>query len=117
MIVSEYKPMEEIITLLGDKKKIFLIGCGDCATACRVGGLEDLPKIAEKLRECGKEVVGWFVPFQGCLQAKVKIELKAVKNLIEEAEAILSFSCGAGTQTLVKLFPEKIIYPGVNTAF
>ena len=117
MIVSEYKPIEEILALLGEKKKIFLIGCGDCATACRVGGLEDLPKVAEKLQSFGKESVGWFVPFQSCTQGKVKLELKAVKELIDECEAILSFSCGAGTQTLVALFPDKIIYPGVNTVF
>ncbi len=117
MIVSEYKSMDEMLLLLQGKKKIFLIGCGDCATACRVGGLEDLPKVAETLEAAGKEVLGWFVPFQGCMQSKVKIELKAVKDLIEKSDAILSFSCGAGTQTLAKLYPEKIIYPAVNTVF
>ena len=117
MIVSEYKPIEEVLTLLEGKKKIFLIGCGDCATACRVGGLEDLPQIAEKLQSFGKDVIGWFVPFQSCMQGKVKLELKAVKDLIGECDAILSFSCGAGTQTLIRLFPDKIIYPGVNTVF
>ncbi|MEI6079524.1 MAG: methylenetetrahydrofolate reductase C-terminal domain-containing protein [bacterium] len=109
--------MDEMLLLLQGKKKIFLIGCGDCATACRVGGLEDLPKVAETLEAAGKEVLGWFVPFQGCMQSKVKIELKAVKDLIEKSDAILSFSCGAGTQTLAKLYPEKIIYPAVNTVF
>ena len=117
MIVSEPKPITEILTLLRGKKKVFLIGCGDCATSCRVGGLEDLPKIAEQLESNGKEILGWFVPLQTCMQAKVKIELKAVSDLIKQSDALLSFSCGAGTQTLVRLFPEKIVYPAVNTVF
>jgi hypothetical protein len=117
MIVSEPKPINEILILLKDKKKLFLIGCGDCATSCRVGGLEDLPKIAEQLESHGKEVLGWLVPLQSCMQGKVKMELKSVASLIKKSDAILSFSCGAGTQTLVKLFPEKIVYPAVNTVF
>ena len=32
-------------------------------------------------------------------------------------EAVLSVSCGVGVQTLVRFFPAKPIFPGVNTTF
>jgi len=117
MIVSEYKPMEEIFALIGDKKKVFLIGCGDCAAACRVGGIDDLPAFAEKLEAEKINVVGWFVPEHGCMMQRVKQELKPVYSKIENSDVILSFSCGAGTQALARIFEEKIVLPAVNTAF
>jgi len=33
MIITEQKPLDEIIESLAGKKKIFLVGCGDCATS------------------------------------------------------------------------------------
>lgn len=117
MIVSEQKPVKELIELLRGNKKVFLIGCGDCAASCRSGGLEDLPIYAEKLEAEGVNVIGWFVPQQACMAPKTKSELKVVENLIAEADAILSFSCGAGTQTLSDIIPEKIVLPAVNTVF
>ncbi|MBN1115361.1 MAG: methylenetetrahydrofolate reductase C-terminal domain-containing protein [Oligoflexia bacterium] len=117
MIVSETKPMEEIVELLEGYKKVFIVGCGDCASACRVGGIEDLPPIAEKLEEHGFEVTGWIVPAQSCMQPKTKLELKSVSHLIEESDIIISFSCGAGTQTLCSILAGKIVVPGTNTIF
>ena len=38
MIISEKKPIEELMLMLGDAKKIALVGCASCATACSVGG-------------------------------------------------------------------------------
>ena len=117
MIISEQKPVEEVLELLKKKKKVFLIGCGDCATACRSGGLDDIPLYAEKLEAVGITVIGWFVPQQTCIMLQTKLELKSVKKLIAEVDAVISFSCGAGTQTLSKLIPDKIVLPGVNTVF
>ena len=34
MIVTKKKPIEELMAMLGDAKKIAIIGCGSCATAC-----------------------------------------------------------------------------------
>lgn len=117
MIVSEHKPIEEIIALIGNKKKVFLIGCGDCAAACRVGGSDDLPVFAEKLKAEKMTVVGWFVPEHGCMLPRVKQELKPVGPQIKQSDVILSFSCGAGTQTLARIFDDKIVLPAVNTEF
>lgn len=117
MIVSEQKTIKEVLELLGNKKKVFLVGCGDCATACRSGGLEDLPIYAEKLEKSGIEVLGWFVPQQTCILPKVRLELKAVEDLVNKSEAVLSFSCGAGTQTLSKILTNSVVLPAVNTVY
>ena len=117
MIVSEQKNIAEVLELLKNKKKVFLVGCGDCAAACRSGGLEDLPLYAEKLEAAGISVLGWFVPLQTCMAPKVRLELKEVETLIKEADAVLSFSCGAGTQTLSQLLVDATVLPAVNTVF
>jgi len=117
MIVSEQKSIKELSGLLRNSKTIFLIGCGDCAAACRSGGIDDLPAFAEKLEAEGYSVLGWFVPQQTCMAPKTKIELAVVEALIAKADAVLSFSCGAGTQTLSNILPDKIILPAVNTVF
>ena len=36
MIISEKKPIEELMLMLGDAKKIALVGCASCATACGI---------------------------------------------------------------------------------
>ena len=36
---------------------------------------------------------------------------------VEEAEAVLSIACGIGVQTMAQHYPDKIIYPGLNTSF
>jgi ferredoxin len=117
MIVSEQKPIKELMELLKKSRKVFLVGCGDCAAACRSGGLEDLPLFAEKLEAEGISVAGWFVPQQTCMAPRTKIELREVETLIEGVDAVLSFSCGAGTQTLSNILPNKLIFPAVNTVF
>ncbi len=41
MIVSAKKPIDELLALLGDIKKVALVGCKSCASACQVGGEKD----------------------------------------------------------------------------
>jgi ferredoxin len=117
MIVSEKKSVEEILRLIEDKEKIFIIGCGDCATACRVGGVEDIPSFATELKQYGKKILGWIVPEQSCMLQKTKLELKSVSSLIGEADVVISLSCGAGTQAVIELLGDKLVIPGANTLF
>ena len=38
MIITQKKPIEELMAMLEGATKIALIGCGSCATACATGG-------------------------------------------------------------------------------
>ena len=42
MIITQKKPIEEVMALLGDAKRIALIGCGSCAIACATGGEKEI---------------------------------------------------------------------------
>ncbi|MDA8404789.1 MAG: hypothetical protein M0Z56_11465 [Desulfobacteraceae bacterium] len=38
MIVADRKPVEEIIGYLENCRKILILGCNECVTACEAGG-------------------------------------------------------------------------------
>ena len=43
--------------------------------------------------------------------------LETIRDEVKEYDGLLSLACGAGVQFLAEAFPEKPVYPGVNTAF
>ena len=38
MLISEQKPMEEILSYLSGEEKVFIVGCKGCAEGCQTGG-------------------------------------------------------------------------------
>ena len=42
MIITQKKPIEELMAMIGDAKKIAILGCGSCATACATGGEKEI---------------------------------------------------------------------------
>ena len=72
MIITEKKPLEQILKALGNYTKIFLVGCGECATTCKTGGQEEMEQLKLQLQEHGKNVIGMCVPSAPCIAAKVK---------------------------------------------
>ena len=38
MIITQKKPMEELMAMVGDAKTVAIVGCNSCATACHTGG-------------------------------------------------------------------------------
>ena len=38
MTITEQKPFEEILALLEPFTRVFIVGCGECATLCQTGG-------------------------------------------------------------------------------
>jgi len=96
MIITEQKPLDEIIESLAGKKKIFLVGCGDCATSCRTGGQEQMKEMKNILDGKGKTVTGICVPDATCVAAKLKTSLAAHLSELRQSEVALIFSCGLG---------------------
>lgn len=116
--ITEQKPFEEIKEYLEQYEKIYLIGCGTCATMCHTGGKEEVLQMKERLEEAGKEVVGWMVIPTACDELTGEA-LKENAEVIEKADAILVMACAFGAQT-VACFSEpwdKIVYPALNTLF
>lgn len=118
MIITEQKPFEEILESLKGYTKIFLVGCGECATTCKTGGEEELLKMKAELQVHGKTVLGTCIPGAPCVAAQIKTELAKNIKLLREAEAILVLACGLGAQS-VKDNDRLglVVLPGCNTLF
>lgn len=116
MIISEKKPFEELLDYLKDSKKVIITGCSLCASTCKVGGEEEVLEMKTRLEENGKEVLGYKILDPSCSFLKTRKDLKSMKSELKEADAILSLSCGDGTQTVAKLV-DIPVYPGNNTMF
>jgi len=94
MIITELKPIQNIIDSLKGKAKIFLVGCGECATTCKTGGEPEILKMKADLEAAGKTVLGFCIPSAPCVAAKLKTELAKNMPILRDADAFLVLSCG-----------------------
>ena len=117
MIITEQKTFEEILQSLEGYDRVFLIGCGICATTWSTGGEKETREMAEQLTEAGKECTGWIVTEEStCDVRTTRRLLKRSKDQVEPADALLVLSCGAGVQTVAELV-DAPVFPGLNTLF
>lgn len=114
MIFSEKKPLDELLAMLGGRKKVALVGCGSCATSCKTGGAEELAALTEALKAEGVEVVGSCIPDESCQKMLVKKEMKAFRD--SGAECVISMACGNGAQTVAQN-TELPVFPANNTMY
>ncbi|MBN1226452.1 MAG: methylenetetrahydrofolate reductase C-terminal domain-containing protein [Deltaproteobacteria bacterium] len=116
MIISQQKPFEEIVHILGKKKRVFIIGCGLCATLCQSGGEEQVKEMKERLIAEGKEISGHVVIEAVCHILVSKKALALHKAELKESEAILVMACGAGVQTITEL-KKTMVVAALDTLF
>jgi hypothetical protein len=122
MIISEEKPLEEILEIVAQYKNIGIVGCSGCYG---VGIIKNVEVLAQKLEANGKNVVAkgatgrqcsWFwEPTDG------NILLKKTKGVdvedLEKVEIFLSLACGVGAQTLSKAVGSIPVAPAADTKF
>ncbi len=113
--VTKQKPLEEVLLGLGKAKKVYIIGCGTCATICHTGGRAEVLEMKEKLEAEGKKVTGWMVIPTACDEL-TREALAENAEAIKAADAILVMSCAFGVQT-VTMYSDKPVYPALNTLF
>jgi ferredoxin len=118
MIKATPKPLEEIIEFVKDYNKILVAGCDGCVTVCEAGGMKEAKVLGAALRlyytQAGKdhEVVETTVTRQ-C----DKEYLEELKEMVENADAVVSIACGCGIQYLGEMYNKKVVFPGVDTHF
>ena len=112
MIITQRKPMEDLLAMLEGVQKVALVGCGNCASACQTGGENEVREMKALLESKGIEVVGTLVPEECCHKMLVKKELKALRD--SGAQAILGMACGDGVQTVADN-AEVPVYPANDT--
>ncbi len=100
MIITEQKPLTEIIESLKEYQKIFLVGCGECSATCKTGGEPELLAMKLELEKHGKQVLGMCIPSAPCVASKIKTEFAKNIKALKEAEAILVLACGLGVQSV-----------------
>ncbi len=118
MIVAERKPLNEVRNLINGYNKILTVGCGTCVAVCLAGGEKEVGILNAELKLAGKmekkpvETGGVTVERQCDMEF-----LDEIENLVEQYDALISLACGAGVQFLAERFPDKPVFPGVDTAF
>jgi ferredoxin len=116
MVISEPKPLEEVLACLEGQEKLFLVGCSECATVCQVGGEDQVKAMAERLKERGKTVTGSVIGDPGCHVLGLKRQFREHREEIEAADALVIMSCGNGAQTAADAI-DKPVHVATNTLF
>ena len=113
--ITKQKTPVEVEKLLEQESRVFLVGCGTCATMCRTGGKDEVLDMARKLVDLGKTVTGSVVIPTVC-DALDQQALAENAKAIEKADCILVMACAYGVQTLA-LYTAKPVYPALDTLF
>lgn len=118
MIVAKRKPFEELKELIGDHKKVLVVGCATCVAVCLTGGEKETGILANQLDLAYKvdEDERTFDTNIATRQCDMEF-MEHLDPIVEDYDAILSLACGVGIQFLSDRYPHKVTIPGVNTTF
>ena len=118
MIVAAPKPIPELKTLIAPHGKVLFVGCGTCVTVCLAGGEREVGLASYAIRMARKIEGKPLQLTQVTVERQCENEfLKDLAGPIEQAEAVVSFGCGAGVQAIAERFPGKPVYAALNTQF
>lgn len=115
MIITKQKSYDDIIRALGHHRKVFIVGCGSCATACETGGEAQVAACAAYLLQHGFTVVGTCIPDETCHIPLVKKSVTSQQHW-QDAEAFIVLACGAGSGA-VHHATHAVVIPGVESVF
>ena len=118
MIVAEQKTLEELKGLLGDAKKVLVVGCGTCVTVCFAGGAREAEIVSSSLRMATKLDGNPKEITDVTVQRQCEWEyLDQVTDQVKDVDVVLSLGCGIGVQAIAEHFPNTWVVPGLNTSF
>ena len=116
MIVAKPKPFEEVVDMLVGFSRVLVAGCGTCVAVCLAGGEKEAGILASQLQLVFRDRD--FKSVAATVERQCDREfLTLLRDQVAQADAVVSLACGAGIQFLAERFPDKPVFPGVNTTF
>jgi len=110
MLITELKAKDTILSLA--EGKVFIINCHGCKEVHFPE--KEANELQKELQAAGK-VTGIFTTDYICNPENMKLRLDLHKAEIEEADAVLVFSCGVGVQTVSEYLNPKKVYACCDT--
>ena len=118
MIVAERKPIEEILEMVKDFKKVLIVGCKGCVTVCNAGGRKEVGILASIIRLARKKDGNPIEITEHTLERQCDPEyIDLLDGMVQQHEAVVSMACSVGPQFIAQRYPECLVYPGLNTSF
>ena len=118
MIIAKRKQLEEIKEAIKGYKKVLNVGCGGCTAVCLAGGQKEVDDLCTQLKVSLKgdhiafEADGFTVERQCEPQFLAELD-----EIVAPYDALLSMGCGAGVQFLAERYPNKPVFPALNSLF
>jgi len=116
MIKAKRKPLDEIKNLLSPYSKVLIIGCGGCVSVCLAGGQKETYLLkgdieaSYQLDKIYKTIDVTTIERQCNLRF-----IEELADTIDKYDCLLSMACGAGVQYVAERFPDKPVFPAINT--
>ncbi len=104
--------------MLAGYKKVLVAGCGTCVTICWAGGEKEVGLLSSQLRLASEKDGNKLVTLESTIERQCEKELaEALRDKVQQVDAVLSMGCGVGVQTIAEIFPDTPVYPALNTKF
>jgi len=113
--ITKQKPFDEVKEQLDRFDRVYIVGCGTCATMTRTGGREEVLHMKEYLQELGKLITGWTVIPTAC-DEMTEVAIRESEGAIQNANCILVMACALGVHRM-SLSTDKPAIPALDTLF
>jgi len=113
--ITRQKSFDEIKEQLADSDRLFIVGCGTCATMTKTGGIDQVLEMKDRIQELGKWVSGWTVIPTAC-DEMTEVSMKENRGAIQNASRILAMTCALGVHRM-SLYIEHPVIPVLDTLF
>jgi len=113
--ITQQKSEEEILRLLEELGRVFIIGCGTCVTLTHTGGEPEVEAMKERLSDKGKLITGGVVLPVGC-DNLTGDALSKYGQQIAQADVLFIMTCAFGVQTVARQL-KKLVVPALDTLF
>jgi ferredoxin len=113
--ITKQKPLDELKQLLEELDRVYIIGCGTCATMTKTGGIEEVAAMKEQLEELGKLVTGTIVIPTAC-DEMTEAAVKDNEEAVQQADCILVMACALGVHR-ASLYLDQPVIPALDTLF